>query len=129
MKEGASGNIIEFNSCTGQKDKESAGLDSRGSGNTFRFNEVFGNTGAGVRLGGDEKTDGINNNVYKNIITDNENGGIKFQRLPQGKICENIMTNNDSNSVGEYGSKFDPVSSCSPLINYLNRIAERFQSP
>lgn len=129
IKEGATNNMVEYNKCTGQKDTESGGMDSRGNGNTFRFNDIYNNLGAGVRLGGDTNKDGINNNVYKNNITNNKNGGIKFQRTPQGKICGNVMTNNNSNSVGKYKSSFNPSSSCSPLINYLNKIAERFQSP
>jgi hypothetical protein len=107
IKEDSSENIVENNSCTGQKDKESAGLDSRGSGNIFRNNEVFGNLGAGVRLGGDEKDDGIENDVYSNIIRDNRSGGIKIMREPQGKICSNDMARNGKgNFVGDYAENF-----------------------
>ncbi|MFW5852985.1 MAG: hypothetical protein ACOCUR_03060, partial [Nanoarchaeota archaeon] len=52
MKEGATGNIIEHNTCTGQKDAQSGGIVSRGDGNILRYNEIYGCTGAGVRLGG-----------------------------------------------------------------------------
>ena len=114
MKEGSSGNIVEYNNCTGQKDKESAGLDSRGSKNIFRYNEVYGNLGAGVRLGGDEDNDGINNDVYENTIKNNVSGGIKFQRAPQGKICGNKMEGNKGgDSVGSEAEEFNPTKSCS----------------
>lgn len=112
IKEGSKENIVEYNFCTGQKDDESAGMDSRGNNNTFRFNEIFGNIGAGVRLGGDKKSDGINNDVYENKIRDNQGGGIKFQRMPQGKICGNTMNNNGKNVTGSFGSKFEPNSFC-----------------
>ena len=114
IKEASSGNVIEYNKCTGQKDLNSGGMDSRGNGNIFRNNEIYGNIGAGVRLGGDTSNDGINNDVYLNNIHDNQNGGIKFQRTPQGKICGNTMFNNTGgDSVGSYGSQFNPTVPCS----------------
>lgn len=114
IKEGSSFNIVEHNVCTGQKDKESAGLDSRGSENIFRENEVYGCVGAGVRLGGDEDDDGIKNDVMKNNIHDNKRGGIKVQTKPQGRICENVITDNgDDDLVGEYSDDVENASVCS----------------
>lgn len=52
VKEGAMDTVIETNYCTGQKDEDSAGIDSRASGTTIRYNKVVGCKGAGVRLGG-----------------------------------------------------------------------------
>ena len=113
IKEGSSLNIIEYNSCTGQKDPESGGMDARGDNNIFRYNNIYDNTGSGVRVGGDKKKDGTNNHVYSNTIMNNKSGGIKFQRTPQGKVCDNKMEGNgESNSVGTYGSKFDPEIPC-----------------
>ncbi len=113
IKEDSKYNIVEYNSCTGQKDTDSGGMDSRGGYNIFRYNEIFGNAGAGVRLGGDTVDQNINNDVYNNIIRDNENGGIKFQAAPQGEICGNTMSNNTKgNAVGEYGEEFDPAAEC-----------------
>lgn len=113
IKEGASFNIVEKNVCTGQKDKESAGLDSRGNNNVFRENEVYDCLGAGIRLGGDEDDDGINNDVIKNHLHDNAAGGIKFQAKPQGNICENIIKNNKKGDlVGEYGDDMRNDKSC-----------------
>lgn len=113
IKEGSEGNVVEYNNCTGQRDSESGGMDSRGNGNIFRYNEIFKNDGAGVRLGGDKKNDGINNDVYGNIIRDNASGGIKIQRDPQGKICGNVMERNiGGNLVGTDNSKIDPEKSC-----------------
>lgn len=114
VKENSTGNIIEHNDCTGQQDPASGGLDARGSGNTFRYNTVHGNTGAGIRLGGDTGTDGIDNAVYGNTITGNAGGGVKFMRTPQGPVCGNTMSGNTGgNSVGTYGSQYDPTAACS----------------
>lgn len=91
IKEASTENIVEYNTCSGQKDPESAGLDARGNKNIFRYNTVRDNIGAGVRLGGDEETDGIDNEVYENKLKRNASGAIKIMRLPQGKICGNAV--------------------------------------
>ena len=116
IKEGATKNIIEHNICRGQKDPESGGFDSRGDGNIFRYNDVRGSIGAGIRLGG-ALVNGIRygkaNDVYENTIVDNKNGGVRFQVSPQGKVCGNTMSGNlNGNSAGNFGSKFDPAQSC-----------------
>lgn len=90
VKEGSVRNVIEYNDCTGQKDPESGGFSSRGDRNVFRHNTVHDNVGAGVRLGGDEETDGIKNDVYLNSFVNN-NVGIKVLRWPQGRICGNTV--------------------------------------
>lgn len=120
IKEDSKKNIIENNTCTGQKDSDSAGFGSRGDENIFRNNESFGNVGAGVRLGGDTSKDGIKNHVYNNKLYNNQNGGIRFQRFPQGEICGNTFINNiGGDSVGNYGSKFDPDKICPDSIKTL----------
>lgn len=96
IKEGASENVVEFNDCTGQRDSESGGFDARGSGNIFRYNTSYGNLGAGIRFGGDEESDGINNQAYGNELYQNENVAIKVMRLPQGLICGNKVSANES---------------------------------
>ena len=65
----------------------------------FRYNEIFGNVGAGVRLGGATHRDGINNAVYGNHIHDNEAGGIKVQRAPQAQICANALYANAKGNI------------------------------
>jgi hypothetical protein len=113
IKEAASANVVEDNSCTGQRDPESGGFDARGSGNTFRRNQSHDNAGAGVRLGGDQPSDGVNNEVYDNTIANNRAGGIKFQRVPQGRICGNTMQNNTGgDSVGTYSTQLNPAAPC-----------------
>lgn len=112
IKEGSTANVVSGNSCTGQKDPKSAGLDSRGSGNTFEGNTIYSNLGAGVRLGGDLSTDGTNNNVRNNIFKNNSVGGIKFMADPQGEVCGNDFTSQSSPFVGTYGGKY-AQKSCS----------------
>jgi hypothetical protein len=107
IKEGSTQNIVEHNTCTGQRDKDSGGMGSRGNENVFRFNEIFGNRGAGIRLGGDKKDSGINNFIHDNTIRDNGEGGIKIMRKPQAKICGNTFSSNkEGKFVGEYGDDF-----------------------
>lgn len=94
IKEGSSYNVVEFNDCTGQKDPESGGFDARGNKNMFRYNKSYGNAGAGIRLGGDGQSDGINNVAYGNELTGNAGYAIKVMRSPQGKICGNTVVGN-----------------------------------
>ena len=123
IKEGATANIVEYNICRGQKDSESGGFDSRGDGNIFRYNDVRGSVGGGIRLGGASVNGtqyGKNNDVYGNTIMDNKNGGIKFQATPQGKVCGNTMSGNtNGNSAGDFGLKFDPTKSCDNFTRKL----------
>lgn len=113
VKENSTANVIEYNTCTGQKDPNSAGFDARGSGNTFRYNVSTANVGAGIRFGGDTPADGTNNSAYGNTITNNAAGGIKFQATPQGRICGNAMSGNTGgNAVGTYASQFNPTAPC-----------------
>jgi hypothetical protein len=63
-------------------------MDAR-SGNTFRYNVIRDNLGAGVRFGGDTPADGANNDAYDNVIVKNAAGAIKFQATPQGMVCGN----------------------------------------
>ncbi|MCQ4207044.1 DUF1565 domain-containing protein [Streptomyces longispororuber] len=114
VKENSTHNYVEYNDCSQQRDASSGGLDARGSGNIFRYNTLHDNTGAGVRLGGDTATDGIDTEVYGNTITDNAGGGIKVMRTPQGQVCSNTMSGNTGgNSVGTYGADYDPTALCS----------------
>ncbi|QNE79553.1 DUF1565 domain-containing protein [Streptomyces finlayi] len=113
VKENSTNNYVEYNDCTGQRDAGSGGLDARGSGNVFRRSTVYGNVGAGVRLGGDTATDGIGTSVYGNTVTGNAGGGVKFMRTPQGPVCTNTMSGNTGgDAVGTYASEYDPTGAC-----------------
>jgi hypothetical protein len=112
IKEGSSGNVVERNHCTGQQDPNSGGFDARGSGNIFRYNTSYGNVGAGIRLGGDGATDGIDNQVYGNTFYGNGAGGIKLVRGPQ-KLCGNtVRDNHEGNVVGVGRERADPAAVC-----------------
>jgi hypothetical protein len=112
IKEGSSGNIVEGNSCTGQRDPKSGGFDARGSGNIIRNNKSFGNAGAGIRLGGDTPNDGIDNQVSGNEIYDNAAGGIKLIHGPQ-QLCGNILRGNrEGEVVGGGGALANPAAAC-----------------
>ncbi|CAN0370532.1 unnamed protein product [Pylaiella littoralis] len=92
IKEGATGNIIEDNVCSNQLDANSGCYDSRGDGNTFRYNVGSDCVGAGVRLGGweiDGHQYGVNNSVYGNRFLAVGFGAIKILVAGQGDICGN----------------------------------------
>jgi hypothetical protein len=111
IKEGASGNIVEHNVCTGQRDPKSGGFDVRGVNNVFRYNESYGNSGAGIRLGGDTPADGVDNAVYGNDLHDNRGGGIKLVRDRQASLCGNRVDNNRGGKVvGK--RRLDPTVAC-----------------
>jgi hypothetical protein len=101
IKEAATGNLVEFNDCTDQRDADSAGLDARGSGNVFRYNRSYGNDGAGIRLGGDTEQDGTSNDVIGNELVDNAGSGIKAMRLPQGRICGNVIERSGDGALND----------------------------
>ncbi len=111
IKEGSSMNVVEKNKCTGQKDPESGGMDSRGNNNIFRDNEIFDNIGAGIRFGGDGQRDGIKNIAKRNVLRNNLAGGIKIERKPQREICGNTFLNNGNKDFfGKYASTQKVIS-------------------
>ena len=110
IKEGSSQNIVEYNDCAKQQDAASGGFNVRGNNNTFRFNRIVGNLGAGIRLGGDTDADGVDNNVYYNEMIDNAVGGVKFQRPIQGIVCGNHTSAKPS--AGQFAASFTPDAPC-----------------
>ncbi|MEU9734800.1 DUF1565 domain-containing protein [Streptomyces sp. NPDC048002] len=113
IKENSTANLVEHNDCTGQRDPNSAGLDARGSGNTFRANRSHHNVGAGVRVGGDTPTDGTGNTIEGNVLLSNAAGGIKFEATPQGRVCGNTLAGNTGgDATGTYGHEYEPSRPC-----------------
>ncbi|HSO52031.1 MAG TPA: right-handed parallel beta-helix repeat-containing protein [Actinomycetes bacterium] len=94
VKEAALRNLVERNRCSGSDDPDGAGLSSRGDHTTFRYNLSTRHAGAGIRLGGDQKTQGVRNNVVGNTLTDNAGYGLKVMRRPQGRIAGNTFARN-----------------------------------
>lgn len=79
------------------------GLDARGSRNIIRYNTIENNKGAAVRLGGhtivrpnpetgedEEETYGINNEVYHNLISNNEFAAVKVEVRMKGVVRQFI---------------------------------------
>ena len=116
-KEGTAHNIIEYNICTGQKDPNSGGIVSRGKANIIRYNEIYGNVGAGVRLGGhlvEGIQYGVENRVYGNVIYGNDAGGIKILVDGQAQICGNQLADNPAGDLtGAYGEHYNALQACS----------------
>ena len=75
-------------------DPDGAGLSSRGDHTTFRYNVSTRHAGAGIRLGGDRKTQGVRSNVVGNTLADNAGYGLKVMRRPQGRIAGNTFARN-----------------------------------
>jgi hypothetical protein len=126
IKEASSKNLVEHNRCTGQLDKNSGGLGSRGSGNVFRFNLVYDSRGAGIRVGGDGERDGVDNDIYGNTFRNNAMGAVRAQRGPQGKVCENVAEGNgEPPESGRYTKELIPAVACSdPLATAAGRRAK-----
>lgn len=111
VKEAATGNRVEHNTCTGGKDPDGAGFSSRGRATVFVANVSSGHAGAGIRLGGDEETDGLLNTVVGNHLTDSRGYGLKIMRHPQGLICGNDI---HGNQAGLTNSDDVVIARCRP---------------
>ncbi len=96
VKEGATAVVIEANACRGGRDPRSGGISVRGNGVVVRDNDITDQAGAGVRLGGDERADGVDNEVVGNRITEVDGYGVKVERLPQRAVCENRIDGADA---------------------------------
>ncbi len=113
VKEASRFNLVEHNSCTGQLDEDAAGISVRGNDNIIRFNEIFGNRGAGIRFGGDTDRDGINNHAYGNALRDNAYAAFKIMASPQGKVCGNEVSDGGRRMVrGSHAKGIDPTVPC-----------------
>ena len=94
IKEGSEYNLVEYNNCMHQRDPRSGCFGSRGSYNTFRYNNIDTCLGAGVRVGGD-KGYGKGNNIYDNVIANAEYGAFNVMTSGQGKVCGNDISGID----------------------------------
>jgi nitrous oxidase accessory protein NosD len=111
IKEGASLTLVTANRCRGGEDPEGAGFSSRGDRTTFRDNLSTDQAGAGIRLGGDEPGQGVGNTVVGNRLVGNDGYGLKVERVPQGEICGNEVSDNDRGVTNGEG---DPRRPCPP---------------
>lgn len=120
VKEGSKNIVVQNNICSDQLDPNSAGLDSRTDEVIFRYNTVFRNLGAGVRIGGhtvDGHTFGVKNNVYGNKFFDNDAGTIKVQTGTDHQFCDNECKGSCTIG-GKTSSGFNDLEGkCSKLID------------
>ncbi len=112
VKEGAEANRIERNDCSGLRDTESGGISIRGTRNIVRANVVHDNAGAGIRLGGDRETDGIQNEVVGNELYRNAYAAFKVIAQPQARLCGNRVRNGDTLVRGRDVDALDPRGAC-----------------
>lgn len=102
IKEDAFLNVVVGNTCSGGQDDDSGAISARGVLTVIANNVVESNSGAGIRLGGDDELDGVGSVVVGNRIADNRGVGIKIMRQPQA-ICDNSL---DGNALGQVGGRF-----------------------
>jgi len=114
LKEGAQNNVIYQNSCTGQRDPESAGFASAGNNNVFVDNTIFNNVGFGIRIGDDKRENWFssygrtNNQIVRNRIYGNQAGSIKFVKSQPNeqivnRICGVNLSGPPNASLGKGG--------------------------
>lgn len=94
VKEAARQNLVERNMCSGGLDPKGGALASRGNHTVFRGNIVYGYVGKGVRLGGDTPDQGLYNDVRDNTLLHTGGHAVGVMRLPQGRICGNVLRDN-----------------------------------
>jgi hypothetical protein len=115
IKEGAFGNIVEHNTCGGQRDDDSGAFGSRGgtpgAGNVFRYNTIEDAAGACVRFGGDDEPEGTGNDFYGNVCRNIAGYGVKAMRLPQGLVCGNTFESEPGEGFSNEDS-IDPTAPC-----------------
>ena len=112
VKEGSRANLIERNECSGQRDPDSGGISIRGTHNVVRHNVIHDNVGAGIRLGGDAASDGIQNEVVGNDLYRNEYASFKILARPQRQLCENRVRGSDPLVRGREVDDIDPRGEC-----------------
>jgi hypothetical protein len=93
IKEGADGNHVVGNSCTGSRYTDGAGLVSRARWSHFEGNWSTANAGSGIMVTGDEPGDADDNLVYNNVLIGNGEYGLK---IVQGvhRLCGNDLRGN-----------------------------------
>ena len=131
MKEGSSNNLIEHNVCEQQKDANSGCFGSRGSDNTFRWNEIAECVGAGVRVGGDNGH-GEGNHIYGNSIKNADNGAFSVMSPKQGTVCENKISGVDAISVGsddQTQDQFTEANATGDCSSYPGDVGNASPSP
>jgi parallel beta-helix repeat protein len=110
LKEGARLNVVERNTCSGGLDPDGSGLDSRGNANLFRYNRVSDVRGKGIRLGGDTRDQGIDNQVIGNTLVRTGGHAVGAMRLPQQLVCGNKV---GANAAGDSNVKtLSPTARC-----------------
>ncbi|CAN0064501.1 unnamed protein product [Ectocarpus sp. 13 AM-2016] len=120
-KEGAQYILVEQNQCSTQKDPNSGCVDSRSDHVIFRYNQIHGNDGAGVRIGGHEvngKQWGLNNEVYGNTFYGNKEGALKLQtgQKEHPHLCENTCKDGCKVSGSASEGNEDIEKKCTDLM-------------
>jgi len=92
VKENSTNIFIQNNLCIKTYQKTSGGISVRGNESVIEGNIVADNKGSGIRLGGDTKEFGINNEIVGNYLDNNAKFGLKIMRNPQKEVCGNTIS-------------------------------------
>ncbi|MEM4275127.1 MAG: DUF1565 domain-containing protein [Candidatus Nitrosocaldaceae archaeon] len=111
VKENSTNVLIQYNTFRESDDANSGIIDIRGNLNFIIKNILKNGLGAGLRLGGDTATDGINNTIKHNYFVNNAIG-IKFMSHPQTIVCGNKFSSNTQDKSGTYASNYDVYAIC-----------------
>ncbi|MFT5821396.1 MAG: hypothetical protein ACI8ZM_002649 [Crocinitomix sp.] len=93
--------LIEYNICTNSIDEHGIYVSNSSDRPIIRFNECYGNNGAGIHMNGDLSAggDGIISDplLYGNIISDNNGAaGINMDGIENPTLYNNLIYNNHS---------------------------------
>ncbi|CBJ32655.1 secreted protein [Ectocarpus siliculosus] len=112
IKEGSANNLVENNVCEQQFDPNSGCVGSRGSDNTFRWNEIAECKGAGIRVGGEDGY-GEGNHMHGKTIKNAEKGAFNVMSPNQGTVCETSISGVDLIDDQEQFSEAVATGECS----------------
>ena len=122
VKEGTTDVLVEHNVFSDQRDPNSGCLDSRTDDIIFRYNDVSGCLGAGIRIGGhtiDGHTYGENNEVYGNFFQGTEYASVKIETGKSHTFCENTC-NGGCSSRGSLGKQYQNIEDKCPNVREIS---------
>ncbi len=89
----------EFNFNSIENCKEYGVISIKGSKNLFNANLINSNSKAGIRIGDGWGTGGIENRIYRNVITKNKEEGIILDSSPHVQVMYNTINENIKQGV------------------------------
>ena len=110
VKEGSRNIYIYDNLCTGNRQETTGGISIRGNRVFVSRNIVFGNAGAGIRVGSKCKTFARQNRIVYNILIENTLLPLKILNKNQEKICSNKTDETTPGGITHEKGAFEPCT-------------------